>query len=653
MIGKYKLSLFLALLFLGVSLFTLKDYGISWDEPIHFVRGQAYLNYFLTGEKTFNNIKIESYYENPSYDAKTFLNTDGGHPPLNGILSALTNLIFYQKLHLFGDIQAYQLFNIFCTSLLVFVVSAFAFETIGRKGAIFAAIAISFYPILFAESHFNIKDPAETAFYALSIWSFWKSLNKFSWKWLLLSAVAVGIAFSIKFNILFLPFIIVPYLILRFWGKYGITLKKIPKSYLLTLLLCPVIAIVIFFGSWPYLWSDPIGNFIKVFGYYKQIGASVQYQSGYSINGFNFYALIWILFTTPPIILFFSIFGFIDFVKKRAEYFILWIIWLAVPILRVTIPGMGIYGGIRQILEFLPALVLIFAYGVNFLFLKISNKTIAFLSFVGIVFFLVLPVAIYHPNENVYFNFLIGGLAGAKKANIPSWGDSFGNAYLQTVNWLNKNAPTNAVVALIEGTGANVPIIQLRSDIRLSNDRWSGIERKGEYLMELTYNESVNPYPYAWDYVNTFLKPVYEVKEDGVPIAKVWKNDFSNTNPKFQLLEKPYTGRIKILKKYAQVILDLGNNEILSRFIATYNRTNSCDLVDGTFYISSDGKNWKEQMSPLSAGQIPGIGAWQDKKTKDLIYLFPGDTARYIRFDVTKNAECFLTSARYKVIVFK
>ena len=42
--------------FFLVSFITLKDYGINWDEPFHFNRGQAYLRYFLTGKTNYLDI---------------------------------------------------------------------------------------------------------------------------------------------------------------------------------------------------------------------------------------------------------------------------------------------------------------------------------------------------------------------------------------------------------------------------------------------------------------------------------------------------------------------------------------------------------------------------------------------------------------------
>src|SRR5204863_172396 len=62
--------------------------------------------------------------------------------------------------------------------------------------------------------------------------------------------------------------------------------------------------------------------------------------------------------------------------------------------------------------------------------------------------FTIWEVARLYPNENVYFNQIIGGLSGAKEKNIPYWGYNYGNVYFQGVEWLNNNAISNAKLTL-------------------------------------------------------------------------------------------------------------------------------------------------------------------------------------------------------------
>ena len=123
-------ALGLAFIFFLVTFFTLWDYGPSWDETLHFSRGQVYLNFFLTGKKEYQNLANDrkSFYQ-LDYQAGDFWfipSENGGHPPVNGILASLFNYIFYQKLGLITDINSYHLFNILISSFLVFLVTFFA-----------------------------------------------------------------------------------------------------------------------------------------------------------------------------------------------------------------------------------------------------------------------------------------------------------------------------------------------------------------------------------------------------------------------------------------------------------------------------------------------------------------------------------------------
>src|SRR6266478_8397197 len=142
---KYIPIFLVSLIFFIFSFITLSDYGINWDEPLHFNRGQAYLRFYLTGKKDYLDIpqypklagdsdymgregeqdlylnsKISSippnssyrrsYYQSDVFNYGYFIKNDGyGHPPTNDILAAVFNNIFYHKLGVLGDIESYHL----------------------------------------------------------------------------------------------------------------------------------------------------------------------------------------------------------------------------------------------------------------------------------------------------------------------------------------------------------------------------------------------------------------------------------------------------------------------------------------------------------------------------------------------------------------
>ncbi len=690
-------------LFFITSFLTLSDYGISWDEPIHFQRGQAYLYYFLTGETTYKNLplmpdyyyfssgetthknlplvpgyipKIEgvdirsyterqipsvkrgilrSYFQNESLNGEYFMNNDSGHPPLNGILAALFNKIFYQDLGILGDIESHHLFIVFSASILVLVVSIFTYQTYGLFASLIASICLSLYPLFFAESHFNIKDPPETAFIGLTIWTFWESLNKKSWKWLITSALAFSLALGTKFNVLFLPFIILPYMFVRYFQSLN-KFRKIPVSYLIALFLSPFIIALVFFGTWPYLWQDLLTNTISIFKFYKDLGTGAVYQQAYLLpSGFNVYPIYWIITTTPVWILILTLLGIwfaVKNINKKQSVTLLWLLWFFVPILRVSLPHTALYGGVRQIMEYVPAMALLAGLGAYYLVTKIkmrSNKLLMKTCFFLVSCLLLLvPVVKYHPNENVYFNFLVGGLSGAHEREIPSNGNSFGNAYYQAAGWINENVEEGAKVSLLQGTLTNIPVIYLRPDIKLWNGYWSGINREGEYLVELTYQGVEVAYQYAWDYVDKFLDPVYEVKVDGVAVAKVWKNDLAHTKPEFAREEKLFTGKIDLRREPQVLLIELSQEVPLSHFSLTFNNKDNCSLNLASVAISLDGKTWTDKIEQFLSYQINAKITLDGNTTN---YYFPSDRAKYIKIRTNDANSCLLNVDKFNVTI--
>jgi len=276
---KKLIIIFPAILFLIITVNTLSDYGVIWDEPDHFFRGQAYLNYFLTGNDDYRNLSTErrSYYQDDNYTAKLFFLNDGGHPPLNGILAALTNYFFYQKWGILGDIEAHHLFGVLVSSISVLLIGIFAYKTYGLLASLTAGIVMASYPLFFGEAHFNVKDPVETTFFTAVIFSLWYALKTINWKWLLMSVLSFAFAIGTKFNVLFVPLIIGPY----FWLEHSKSFvwKNLPKKFRLVLLLSPIVVAAIFIGTWPYLWFQPKG-LCRVISFYIERGVTSNVEAG-------------------------------------------------------------------------------------------------------------------------------------------------------------------------------------------------------------------------------------------------------------------------------------------------------------------------------------------------------------------------------------
>ena len=104
---KFAISLIVFFSFFAAGLLTLKDYGISWDEPVHYQRGQAYLRYIITGQRDYKKLppydlkkaqNDSKYHERSLFQiedilrmGRSIVDYDRGHPPTADILSSLFN----------------------------------------------------------------------------------------------------------------------------------------------------------------------------------------------------------------------------------------------------------------------------------------------------------------------------------------------------------------------------------------------------------------------------------------------------------------------------------------------------------------------------------------------------------------------------------
>lgn len=541
----------LSLFFFVIGLFTIPHYGINWDEPAHYLRGQSFLRFFLTGKKDYTDLpKLLIHYgpykgepltgtvlpDDSSFrrsiyqfdrngDQFTFPYWErqiGSHPPLNGLLASVTNYVLYQKLGIVGDIESYHVFIIAVSALLVFLVVSMTTEWYGIFSGVVAGLSLMLYPIFFGESHVNVKDPVEATFYALTIYAFSKIVTTQKIGWVIAATVSTALALGTKFNIVFAPVTLTAWFVCYLFGKK----KKWHVIFSRSLWIAPgssvILSFLLLWAIWPSLWGKPIQGFLQVLNFYRDIGYGTTYQpSSYiTLFGFNMYPSLAVIFATPLVILFLSIVGILHTIgsgwKEKNKTSLLVLFWFLVPIVRVTLPHASIYAGVRQIMEYIPAMAILTGIGAKVIAERYKVKLTIFLLFIPIL----VKLVSMHPYESVYFNPLIGGLKGAKARNFPDWGVTLGTVYRQGVEWLNKNAEPNARLTLVKGLNANIPRHELRQDIQLLPNTIL----TGEYIMEVIdyyWTRDVSGKTRA--YLET-LQPVYEVRVENVTILKIWKN---------------------------------------------------------------------------------------------------------------------------------
>ena len=665
---RLKISIFLGIFFFVAAFFTLTDYGINWDTINHLPRGQVYLRYILTGKRDFSELPryqaywqdprdilpdeviresdtpARSFYQHDAFNFDWYMQIDGsGHPPVSDILSSVFNRVLFGHLKIVNDIDSYRVYGILLAAVLVGVLYYWVAGTYGWFSGLVAAASLALYPLFWAESHFNTeKDVPEAAYLFFFVYSFYQGFTQRKWKWILASGIFAGLALGTKLNVIFSVFIIVPWVLLYMKGKI---FKRENFNLILTSFIAALIGIAIFYGTWPYMWQDLVAGTEKVFGYYKQIGTT-------SSSGISVYPMFWIAITTPLTILSLFLAGLIKILtnigKDKTFLGIILILGFAVPVIRVILPGANIYGGIRQIMEYIPFMAAIAGVGAGYLVQRLQTKNLGYL-LISFGFLSLLTALIrMHPNENAFFNILIGGLKGAKERNVTSWGNSFGGAYRQGFKWINDHAEPNSKLVYANELMPNAPWIWVRPDISFSNTSRSGFLRYGEYAITLTY-EGTSTRSYYDAYLENLMIPVYESGVDGVPIVKIWKNDSGHAKEGYKKIVE--IRNLGIKSDNGEKIIDLKKNYNLSHIKANFSQKNCSALVNAKVYLSGDGFAWDKLRDELPMDEIPPLGPQPGPGL--LYYPFTGENARFIKLDITPGDSCISNIDKADVGVFE
>ena len=541
---------------------------------------------------------------------------------------------------------------------LISLVFWWASKLYGKVAGFISAISLGLYPLFWSEMHFNTeKDIPETVYWSFLFFGVWMAVTRKSVKWMLLSGVFFGLALGTKFNVLFGVFALVPWIaiyIVRNLKRF-----KISEGVRLGVagIVAGVIGLIIFVGSWPYLWPDPVTRVEKVIGFYKGIGiaSSLPPERFMGPFGLNTYPGQWILFTTPILVLMLFFVGLVAIVtrmrREKSLSSLFFVLWFLVPLARVSFGNANTYGGIRQIMEYIPAMAVIAGIGGSYIAqrTKIKKNLVKAVALGAVFLILVIPLKETHPNENVYFNALAGGLSGAKESEFPYWGFSFGSAYRSGIVWINENADQNANLVYAYELIPNIPRLWIRPDINLSNSNRSGYLRKGEYVITLTYQGTAQR-SYYDSYLENFLIPVYESKVDGVAVVKVWKND--NSHLKRSVIEQKAEG-VKLVNNEGGLIFDIGEVRDLSRLELKYQETKACKALEvGYVEISSDKNTWQRLPGVLPDDwRISLLG--EQPNTGSFIEPFVGQRARYIHVSINPTDACMKKVSEFAVYYFE
>ena len=307
--NKYNLVIFfIFFLFLFLGIFIYDDYGISWDEYYDRICGYVSLNFVR------NFLSLEEYPNYPKLEDFIFANY--------GVIFTLP-MAFLEKVFLIEDSKQYFLFRHFFNFIIFFISSIFFFFLLKKRfSKLLSIIGLIFFylsPRIFADSFYNSKDIVFLSLFIINLFYAINFLNKLTYKNALFLSLVSSLGIASRIMGIIIPFIVIIFFILRSLENNFFFKKNIYKVIAFIILLQ---IFVIFF--WPYLWINPIENFINTFktmSSFKWTGG-IFYLNNY-ISGLNLpwhYPIVWIIISTPILYLFLffigSYFILIRFLKR-------------------------------------------------------------------------------------------------------------------------------------------------------------------------------------------------------------------------------------------------------------------------------------------------------------------------------------------------
>tara|TARA_B100001123_G_C15238563_1_gene998162 strand:+ start:46 stop:1653 length:1608 start_codon:yes stop_codon:yes gene_type:complete len=416
------------LVFLIIGIVAFKDFGISVDEWELRILGFANLKYVMSLVFPAGIQNLEKILSIP--ELSDYLGTHGAiYSMPMAFIEYFWNITDSQKYYFFRHYINHFIFLVANFYFFLLVKERFDSWIYGITGAIFLFLS----PRIFAESFYNHKDIIFLSLFIINLYYGINFLKNPNFKNSLLFSITTALAIDIRI----MGIIIIPVIILATYIKYSKNIKKILPFLLSYFILLPLF-IVIF---WPYLWENPIMNFIKVFGTlssFPHTGYNF-YLGDYHLASYTpwHYIFVWIFITTPILYLLLFIYGFFNLslyiiktnnlhskLRKntRIEDLVFYFLFIS-PIIIVILLNSTIYNGWRHLYFIYPCLLLISLHGLDLLRKKYSEKKSRLLLIIIAIFLLQITFSMikHHPFQNVYFN-MLAGKEIEKKFEMDYWG---------------------------------------------------------------------------------------------------------------------------------------------------------------------------------------------------------------------------------------
>ncbi len=326
------------------------------------------------------------------------------------------------------DIRAIKLLRYLLTHLLFIVAGFFCYRLVyqlfnNRLLAIFALLLFLLHPRIYAHSFINSKDLPLLSGFMIALYLLERALRRDTARAFILCGIGVGLLTNVRImGAMLFPAV----LTLRGIDLFSAGSWPRRKPILLTAGAFALVSILALYATWPYLWSNPIGNFLEGWAWLAQ---NARYRTflfrGEWVSWAALpadYIPVWFGITTPLPVLLLGFTGAIAVIcrgiaQPRAIFhntplrfpFLLLAAFI-LPVAAVILLGSSLYDGWRHLFFIYAPFCLLAVWGLAWLSLarpgKIWRGGVYGLTGLGILL-TVLQILQLYPWHEYYYNSLV------------------------------------------------------------------------------------------------------------------------------------------------------------------------------------------------------------------------------------------------------
>lgn len=436
------LSLLVAVIAFVAVAATMRDAGLTWDEPAYMGSAQSYGSWFTVLARSALRLQPQQALSREALDTYWTQGQVDLHPPLGKILPALTWRLLKD---IAGSITAMRLGNALIFAGLTGLICLMGMQLAGVVAGLFAALSFLLMPRLFFHGHLTALDVPVAFAWLLTVWLFWRwsMARQRLWPGIVLTGLAYGLALGTKNTSFVLPVVLLIWVLLfrRTWQAFALLAGMV------------VVAALMFVVTWPWLYGDLPGRLLD----YVQHVTIGHWDIGQFYLGRVYtrppwhYPFVILAVTLPVATLLVAILGSIVVARRGRGDAGGWLVVLnaVLPLLFFAFVSSQAYGGERLFLVVFPFVALLAGLGFAAIWHRITvpGGQARRLAATVLAALLLLPGAIgivsMHPYELSYFSEAIGGLAGAQQLGLELtyWCDTYA-ATLPFLNAVPEQAPT-------------------------------------------------------------------------------------------------------------------------------------------------------------------------------------------------------------------